>query len=89
MAHKQKDLMEAAGFVDVVQVPFSLPVGTWAKGKKQKEIGVYNQEVVLEGVDAFTIPLFTRILNWKTGDCETLMAHLRRELRDPQNQVSV
>ena len=76
MAHKQKDLMEEAGFVDVVQMPFQLPVGTWAKGEKQKEIGRFNQEVVLQGVDAFTIPLFTRILRWKIEECEILMAHL-------------
>lgn len=88
MAHRQKELMEEAGFVDVQQVPFSLPVGTWAKGKKAKELGVCNQEVVLEGVDAFTVSLFTRVLGWQKEECEVLMAHCSK-LLDPRNDLSV
>lgn len=74
MAHRQKQLMEDAGFVDVQERPFAIPLGTWAKGKKAKELGVLKQQVVLESVDAFTMPMLTRIMNWEVQDCEELMA---------------
>jgi len=37
---KYKSYLEELGFVDVVERRFNCPIGPWAKGKKNKTLGV-------------------------------------------------
>jgi hypothetical protein len=50
---------------------------------KQKTIGAWNLLNVLDGIEAFTIALFTRMLGWSAENVQVLLADVRKDLRDP------
>lgn len=54
-----KELMEAAGFVNVTYKKFKWPLGPWAKDRKLKEIGFYNRVNWEEGMEGWLMFLFT------------------------------
>lgn len=53
-------------------------MGSWPKGKRYKEMGIYNRENTLECVQAFTVRLFTHVLGWTMEECEVLMGKVRK-----------
>lgn len=62
IAHLTKGWMEDAGFVDVTERVFRIPLGPWAKDKELKELGRWNLLSAMQGLDGFTMALFTRVL---------------------------
>jgi hypothetical protein len=57
-----KDRMIAAGFVDVVERRFKLPIGPWPKDRHMQELGLYNRLYWEEGIQGWTMMLLTNIL---------------------------
>jgi len=51
-----------AGFVDIVEKPYKVPIGPWPKDKLEKMIGTYNMVNLLDAAEGFTLVLFIRIL---------------------------
>lgn len=64
IAHLTKGWMIDAGFVGVHEKVFRLPIGPWAKDTLLKEIGKYNLLSAMQGLDGFTLALFTRVLGY-------------------------
>lgn len=54
-----KEKMEAAGFVDVVQVPMKWPIGPWMDDKHMKELGMWNALRLDTGLEGYVLRLFT------------------------------
>ncbi|KAL8992238.1 MAG: hypothetical protein Q9169_007254 [Polycauliona sp. 2 TL-2023] len=54
-----KDRMEAAGFVDVVQIPMKWPIGPWMQDKHMKELGMWNALRLDTGLEGYVMRLFT------------------------------
>lgn len=50
----------------------------------QKTIGAWNLVQVEDGLEAFTLRLFTQFLGWKTEEVQVLLANVRKDLRDPK-----
>jgi hypothetical protein len=61
-----------------------VPVGTWPKDRKLKEIGLYQREHVLICFDSYTPGLLGRILGWSKDEYQILIAESCREVRDPK-----
>ena len=83
-AQKWKELMEAAGFEDVVERVYKWPTNSWARDAHYKTLGqwvFYNMDQVLE--PAILAPM-TRSLGWTREEAIVLAAHARRVLRDPK-----
>ena len=59
----------------------------WAKGKQQKEAGIYQEEHMCACLESFTLALLTRILGWSYEECQVLMAGIRSEFRDPKTHL--
>lgn len=57
-----EDWMKVAGFVDVKRDVYKVPHGPWAKEKRYKELGYFYQIMSQEGIEAFTLSLFTNVL---------------------------
>lgn len=57
-----KEMMIAAGFVDVVERRFKIPIGPWAKDPRLKELGLYNKLQWEEGIEGWTMMLLTKFL---------------------------
>ena len=61
-----------AGFEDVRVVVKKLPVGPWPKDPKKKELGRWFLEVCREGLKAYGLGLFTRVLGKSTEEAELI-----------------
>lgn len=62
IAERSKKLIEEAGFVDVVEKKYKLPVGTWPKDEKLKEIGRWNLLFLTEGLEGMSLFILKNIL---------------------------
>jgi len=46
-------------------------------------IGAFNLTQIQEGLEAFSLALFSRFLNWSVDEVQVLLALVRKDLRDP------
>jgi SAM-dependent methyltransferase len=83
--HKQR--LIDAGFVDVRDDVYKVPVGLWPKDPRQKEIGKYELLHMLDAVEPFTLALFTRVLGWSRERAEALMVGVRADFKNPRNHI--
>ncbi|KAK2745618.1 hypothetical protein FQN55_006108 [Onygenales sp. PD_40] len=84
-----KRWMEEAGFVDVQEVVYKVPVGGWAKDARLKELGRYQAAGLEEMVEAYSMALFTRVLGWEREEVEVLMRAVAGELGDRRKRLWV
>ena len=83
IANQTKELIEATGFVDVVEKVFKWPIGRWGHGRRLREIGRLNKahwEISMEG---WCIALLTRALKVSITE-STLTCHLTKVLYHDQ-----
>ncbi|KAJ6780317.1 hypothetical protein PWT90_09913 [Aphanocladium album] len=65
-----KESYEAAGFVDVHQIPLKMPIGGWAKDSRLKSIGLAWQANLFEGLGGFAYQLFNRVFDRSSEETE-------------------
>jgi hypothetical protein len=63
------EYMRKAGFEDVVEKRFKVPIGPWAKDKAQKELGLYNRLQWEEGLEGWTMYLLTTVMGVSLSMC--------------------
>ncbi|PLB51433.1 putative TAM domain methyltransferase [Aspergillus steynii IBT 23096] len=71
-----------AGFVNIREDIYKMPWSPWPKDPKLKELGKYYQVNMLESLDAYSLALLTRVLNWPVEDVHVLLDAARAELLD-------
>ncbi|KAL9006940.1 MAG: hypothetical protein Q9188_000316 [Gyalolechia gomerana] len=76
--------MKDAGFQNIHAEKFVLPVGTWPKDKTLKEVGAWNFLQINEGLEAFTLALFTREAGYSVDEVKVICANIRKEIKDPK-----
>ncbi|KKZ65271.1 hypothetical protein EMCG_08878 [[Emmonsia] crescens] len=76
------DKLKQAGFQDVTTKLKKLPVGTWPKDKKLKEVGRFQQLQVLQALEPYSLFLFTKILDWSVEETQVLLASVRQDLKN-------
>jgi hypothetical protein len=76
------DWMREAGFVNVTTVVYKWPTNQWPKDKKLKLMGLWNNYNVLQGLQGFTIGLFTRVLGWTPEQTNVLLVDVRKDLQN-------
>ncbi len=74
--------LAAAGFVDVVEIPFKWPMNRWPKEKRYKELGLWTQENFVMGLEAMSLALFTRGLGWSYEEVLVFVTRVRADMRD-------
>jgi len=82
IANKLKRWYEQAGFVDVHEEVFKLPINSWPKDPQFKMLGRFNETNLLDGVQAWSLQLFTRGLHWTKDEIEVYLVHVRKALSD-------
>ncbi|OKL62917.1 hypothetical protein UA08_01993 [Talaromyces atroroseus] len=85
--HYHKQRMEEAGFVDVVDDAFKVPIGTWPRDRRMKEIGKFQLYQMLEAVEPFTLAVFTRVLKWRPEETRDLIDKVKAEVCNPQFHI--
>ena len=78
---KWRHSLEAAGFTDIHIQWINWPVGPWAKGKKNKLIGKLTFMNFFDLLGSVG-PLFRKFLDYTSDETETLIAQVRKEMRD-------
>lgn len=86
---KLADKLKDAGFVGVQENVLKIPIGSWPKDRKLKEIGQYMQVHAMESVEPLTLALFTRVLGWSELECRVLIAKTREEFKTTRKQLYV
>jgi SAM-dependent methyltransferase len=74
--------IEEAGFVNVKEYIVPLPLNQWPKDPKLKELGMWEMTNLLQGIEGFSVALFTKILRWSRPELEVLLAEVRREAQN-------
>ncbi|RDW75493.1 hypothetical protein BP6252_06635 [Coleophoma cylindrospora] len=81
-AVRLKGWLEETGFENVEEVVFSIAVGTWPRDKKQKELGMWNQVRLANGMRDFTERRMRNSLGKQDVEIEALIARSRAAVQD-------
>ncbi|KIW95975.1 uncharacterized protein Z519_03041 [Cladophialophora bantiana CBS 173.52] len=79
---KYKDWLIQAGFVNVREELFRWPVGPWARDPYLKAMGIWNRANMLEGLDGFTVRLWTMALGMTPQEVQLFLVQVRKDLKD-------
>jgi len=82
IANKLKKWYEQAGFVDVHEEVFAIPVNSWPRDERMKVLGKWFYWNMCAGVHAWTIEYFVTALGWSPAEVEVYLAHLRTAIAD-------
>ncbi|RPB08023.1 S-adenosyl-L-methionine-dependent methyltransferase [Morchella conica CCBAS932] len=74
-----KSQMEEAGFVDVQETRFRIPLGPWERDSRGKEVGRYNMINFMEGLEGYSLALFTRVLGMEVEKVRELIEGAKRD----------
>ncbi|KAF2085456.1 methyltransferase [Saccharata proteae CBS 121410] len=80
---KLPGMLKDAGFVNVEDRIFKVPLGPWAKNKQLKKAGLYLQAMGLDGLQAIAMGPMTRGLGWRPEEVEVFLKGVREHLKDP------
>lgn len=70
-----------AGFANIEEQRFKLPVGSWPKDPRLKEVGAFMSINFFEGVEAFTAVLLRDVLGWSAEAVELMNSRVRAASR--------
>jgi hypothetical protein len=74
--------MEAAGFINVTEHRWKIPIGGWPVDKRFKEIGQYNRISWEQGIEGWSLYLLTTIKKWSIEEVQVYLAKMRQGLKD-------
>ncbi|KAI9860619.1 MAG: hypothetical protein M1813_006044 [Trichoglossum hirsutum] len=77
-------MLSAAGFEDVQQKLYKIPIGPWPKDPLLKKVGHYQRANFLEGLSAISLGPYTRILGWSNARLEVWLSEVRKAISDPK-----
>lgn len=86
---QMKDLITAAGFVDVVEYKFKWPLGPWSNDPRLKDIGRWNLHLWDIGLEGWTMALLTRYTGVSTPSSSIFCCVLGGCARGSLNPVPV
>ncbi|KAI9825991.1 MAG: hypothetical protein M1819_007446, partial [Sarea resinae] len=73
--------VEEAGFVNVQERVFQLPIGPWAKDAKFKKAGGLHMLQFLNGLEAFTVAMYTHHLGWSMEQIQLFLVDVRKDAK--------
>ena len=74
--------MAEAGFVNLRTTLCKWPTNTWPKRRDDKTAGLWNLENTMEGLQGFTMAMFTRVLGWSPEAVEIFLINVRKDCKD-------
>ncbi|KAF3165947.1 hypothetical protein EYR41_007755 [Orbilia oligospora] len=82
VAGRVKEWCEAAGFEEVTQRVYKLPIGPWPKDKSEKTLGSYNLANMLSACDGFSLHLLTKFYGMSVPELNDLMDRVKAEMKN-------
>jgi hypothetical protein len=71
-----------AGFVDVVEKKWKVPIGGWSSDPKLKHVGLYTLLFLDGSLEGFALYMLKEIMGWKYEEIQVLVAKMRQALRN-------
>ncbi|KAL8893895.1 MAG: hypothetical protein Q9192_004818 [Flavoplaca navasiana] len=81
--HMKKSLLESAGFSIAKTRTLDIPLGTWSNDPRKKLAGKMALISALEGLEARSLRMLTRHMDWKAEDVRDLCDKVQVELMRP------
>jgi hypothetical protein len=81
--------MKDAGFINVSARCLPIPVGTWPKDKKLKEIGAFNLIQYLDNLEGINLRLMSSVYGWSADEIKVYCAKLRSAFKNPKLRIQV
>lgn len=78
---ESKKHMLAAGFEDIKEHRWKLPVNSWAKDKKLKHAGTLFHYALERDMEGFSMFACTQLLGWSKEEVHVLVAKMRQAIR--------
>ena len=75
IAEQSKQLLEAAGFVDMVSVTVKAPIGGWMHDPKMKEIGNWYMLFLSEGLENLGMYMLLHVLGVRSPSFPFSLSH--------------
>ncbi|WQF85851.1 Putative S-adenosyl-L-methionine-dependent methyltransferase superfamily [Colletotrichum destructivum] len=79
--------LEAAGFVDVVENKWPVPVGPWANNPLLKEVGICSLQFMDQSLEGFGTFLLKEVMGWEYAEILVAASEVRKALKDPRLQT--
>ncbi|KAI0603109.1 S-adenosyl-L-methionine-dependent methyltransferase [Biscogniauxia sp. FL1348] len=79
-----KNVLRKAGFSNITERKYAVPVNTWPPGKQLQRIGTMMTTNFLTIIEVLSLPIFTEILGWSRQAFESLLADVRKDVGDPR-----
>lgn len=80
-AIKYPTWFEKAGFEDVVLKKFLVPINSWPRDKRQKEIGRVSLENTLNGLEGMSLAVYVRAYGMSAEEVQAELADVRKEFQ--------
>ncbi|KAF8242002.1 S-adenosyl-L-methionine-dependent methyltransferase [Wilcoxina mikolae CBS 423.85] len=81
-----KDYMATAGFVDITETRYRLPIGPWSSDPTGRELGRYNLLNFLEGIEGFALAVCSQE---GEGDAQDMVRKARKNILDKRARLYV
>lgn len=87
VAGDHTDWMKEAGFVDVADHVYKVPIGGWAKGLK--DLGNIHLLQMLGAVEPYTLALYTKVLGKSVEETQVVIEMVKKEFCTRQHHLYV
>ncbi|KAL0941650.1 methyltransferase domain-containing protein [Colletotrichum truncatum] len=77
-----KDILVDVGFEDVTVSVFKLPSNDWPKDAKYKELGIWQNENMLSGLEGFSLAPLTRAHDWTRAEVDVFLIDVRKDIKN-------
>ncbi|KAK1980052.1 S-adenosyl-L-methionine-dependent methyltransferase [Colletotrichum cereale] len=75
-------LLKEAGFIDISVNKFKWPLNPWPKDPQFRELGTWQYENLVEGIEAWIMAPFTRALGWSKDEVNVSLIDVRKNMKD-------
>ena len=75
VGYHTKEFMEEAGFINVVEKKFKLPIGKWPADPRMKELGIWYRAYFEDGMEGYAMALLTRVLGVRSRRISILISY--------------
>ncbi|KAF2087558.1 methyltransferase family protein [Saccharata proteae CBS 121410] len=76
-----------AGFQDVHEVKYKIPVGGWSSDAHLKELGKWNLLYCYHGAEGWAIFLLTHVMGWNIEEVQILVAKFKSALKNRKTHM--
>jgi hypothetical protein len=77
-----KTKFENAGFTNIQVVEKKIPMGSWPEDPRQKEIGTWQAENFLSGLEAFSLAILCACLHWPPLEVQVFLVQVRNDVKN-------